>query len=125
MSLVNCNGGALARRPRKHGGVRDLLWDVAKCLFGLDLIGSLPDVRIPNSSVEDWQAVLGLVVEKGWKCQYSEGETVLAMPRAQAVLSRNLDNRRSMGELAAAALQPAPGHQPATDGPDRADQQGS
>jgi hypothetical protein len=59
--------------------------------FDPDLMGSLPDVRVPDASVEDWQAVLDLVVEKGWKYQYSEGETVLPMPRAEAVLSRPAD----------------------------------
>lgn len=51
-------------------------------------MGSLPDVRVPDASVEDWQAVLDLVTDKGWKCQYSEGETVLPVPQAKAVLSR-------------------------------------
>jgi hypothetical protein len=41
--------------------------------------------------VEDWQAVLDLVTEKGWKYQYSEGERVLPVPRAEAVLSRAAD----------------------------------
>lgn len=35
--------------------------------------------------------VLDLVAEKGWKCQYSEGEVVLPVPRAEAVLSRPAD----------------------------------
>lgn len=69
----------------------DLLWDDVSSFFDPDLMGSLPDVRVPDASVEDWQAVLDLVVEKGWKYQYSEGETVLPMPRAEAVLSRPAD----------------------------------
>jgi len=71
--------------------VADLLWDDVKCFFDLDLTGSLPDVRVPNASPEDWQAVLDLVAEKGWKYQYSEGETVLSMPWAETVLSRSTD----------------------------------
>nr|WP_203721781.1 hypothetical protein [Streptomyces coelicoflavus] len=51
-------------------------------------MGSLPDVRVPDASAEDWQAVLDLVAEKGWKRQYSEGGTVLPVPRVEAVLSR-------------------------------------
>jgi hypothetical protein len=54
-------------------------------------MGSLPNVRVPDVSVEDWQAVLHLVAEKGWKRQYSEGEIVLPVPRAEAVLSRPAD----------------------------------
>ncbi|MGN5379086.1 hypothetical protein ACQ4WX_22205 [Streptomyces lasalocidi] len=69
----------------------DLLWDDVSCFFDPDLMGSLPDVRVPNTSAEDWQAVLDLVAEKGWKCQYSEGGTVLPVPRAKAVLSRPAD----------------------------------
>lgn len=75
----------------QHVGVADLLWDDVSCFFDPDLTGSLPDVRVPNTLVEDWQAVLDLVAEKGWKCQYSEGETVLPAPRAEAVLSRLAD----------------------------------
>lgn len=73
----------------QHGGVADLLWDDVKRFFDPDLMGSLPDVRVPDASVDDWQAVLDLVVEKGWKYQYSEGETVLPVPRAKSVLSRS------------------------------------
>ncbi|MFI8943288.1 hypothetical protein [Streptomyces syringium] len=69
----------------------DLLWDDVKCFFEPDMMGSLPDVRVPHTSVEDWQAVLDLVAEKGWERQYSEGETVLAVPQAKAVLSRPVD----------------------------------
>jgi hypothetical protein len=69
----------------------DLLWDDVSSFFDPDLMGSLPDVRVPNASVEDWQAVLDLVQEKGLKCQYSEGEMVLPVPRAEAVLSRPTD----------------------------------
>ncbi|WP_265584281.1 hypothetical protein [Streptomyces acidicola] len=36
----------------------DLLWDDVKNFFEPDLMGSLPDVRVPDTSVEDWQAVL-------------------------------------------------------------------
>ncbi|RSS83223.1 hypothetical protein EF919_39270, partial [Streptomyces sp. WAC02707] len=77
--------------PGQHGGVADLLWDEVKCFFDPDLMGSLPDVRVPDASVEDWQTVLDLLAEKGWKCQYSEGETVLPVPRVEAVLSRPAD----------------------------------
>ncbi|GGO54628.1 hypothetical protein [Streptomyces lasiicapitis] len=69
----------------------DLLWDDVSCFFDPDLMGSLPDVRVPDASVEDWQSVLDLVVERGWKCQYSEGEMVLAVPRAADVLARSAD----------------------------------
>ncbi|MEU1890435.1 hypothetical protein [Streptomyces pristinaespiralis] len=69
----------------------DLLWDEVKCFFDPDLMGSLPDVRVPGASVEDWQAILDLVAERGWECQYSEGETEVPLPRAEVVLSRAAD----------------------------------
>ncbi|MFI6014846.1 hypothetical protein ACIBAG_39780 [Streptomyces sp. NPDC051243] len=69
----------------------DLLWDDVSCFFEPDSMGSLPDVRVPGVSVEDWQAVLDLVAEKGWKCRYSEGEVVLPVPRAQQVVARPAD----------------------------------
>ncbi|MFI1212586.1 hypothetical protein ACH4UV_33905 [Streptomyces sp. NPDC020802] len=69
----------------------DLLWADVRGFFDPDLMGALPDVRVPNTSVEDWQLVLDLVAEKGWKSQYSEGETVFPVPRAEAVLSRPAD----------------------------------
>ncbi|MFF3712379.1 hypothetical protein [Streptomyces phaeochromogenes] len=69
----------------------DLLWDDVKAFFDPDLMGSLPDVLVPDTSVEDWQTVLDLVGVSGWKCQFSEGETMLPVPRAEAVLSRPAD----------------------------------
>ncbi|MGA5171028.1 MULTISPECIES: hypothetical protein [Streptomyces] len=69
----------------------DLLWDEVKCFFDLDLVGLLPDVRVPDALVEDWQSVLDLIAEKGWECQYSEGDMALPVPRAEAVLSRPAD----------------------------------
>ncbi|MFJ3518787.1 MULTISPECIES: hypothetical protein [unclassified Streptomyces] len=69
----------------------DLLWDDVKCFFDPDSMGSLPDVRVPDCSVGDWQAVLDLVGARGWACRYSEGATVLPVPRAETVLSRPAD----------------------------------
>lgn len=91
MSFVKGMMGASGLGAGQHDGVADLLWDDVSCFFDPDLMGTLPDVRVPNTSVEDWQAVLDLVVEKGWKYQYSEGERVLPLPRAESVLSRSAD----------------------------------
>lgn len=81
----------MGRGAGQHDGVADLLWDDVSCFFDPDLMGSLPDLRVPDASLEDWQAVLDLVEVKGWRCQYSEGETMLPLPRAEAVLSRPAD----------------------------------
>ncbi|WP_409235546.1 hypothetical protein [Streptomyces sp. PA5.6] len=69
----------------------DLLWDDVKDFFDPDLMGALPDVFVPETSAEDWQAVLDLVGVNGWKHEYSEGETRLPVPRAEVVLSRPAD----------------------------------
>ncbi|MFC5851566.1 hypothetical protein ACFPZI_06845 [Streptomyces chlorus] len=69
----------------------DLLWDDVKCFFDPDLLGALPDLWVPDASAQDWQAVLDLVVASAWRRQYSEGETVLPIPRAEDVLSRTAD----------------------------------
>ncbi|MEU4008909.1 hypothetical protein AB0H30_10535 [Streptomyces pseudogriseolus] len=62
-----------------------------RCFFGPDRMGALPDVSVPDCSVEDWQAVLDLVEARGWEFQYSAGEAVLPMPRAETVLARPVD----------------------------------
>lgn len=69
----------------------DLLWDEVKWLFDPDLMGALPDVCVPGASVEDWQAVLDLVVEQRWAFEYSEGGRQLPLPRAEVVLSGSCD----------------------------------
>jgi hypothetical protein len=71
--------------------VSDLLWEDVRNFFDPDLMGSLPDVRVPGASVDDWQAVLDLVRSTGWEFEYSVGEYVLPLPRAKAVLSRPAD----------------------------------
>jgi hypothetical protein len=84
--------------------VPDLFWDDAKIFFDLDLNGSLPDLRVPNTSLEDWQAVLDLVSTSGWQSHYSEGEVTMALPQAQLVLSRPVD-----AEAPTLRVWPAPG----------------
>jgi hypothetical protein len=88
---ANIDGPKSDQNTRQNGGVAALLWDDVKCFFDPDLMGALPDVRVPGASVEDWQAVLDLVAERGWRCQYFEGETVLPVPRAEVVLSGSAD----------------------------------
>lgn len=100
MSLAMGIGGALGWRAGQHGGVTDLLWDGVKYFLDPDLMGPLPDVRVPNASVENWQAVLNLVAEKGWKCQYWEG-MVLPVPRAEAECPDPPGDRTAVGQAGA------------------------
>ncbi|MGW0771894.1 hypothetical protein [Streptomyces sp. NPDC002676] len=70
----------------------DLLWDdqVAWLLDPADG-GCLPDVFVENTTAADWQAVLDLIKEQGWTFEFAEGNAVLPLPRAEAVLSRPAD----------------------------------
>ncbi|MDA2809780.1 hypothetical protein O4J56_03935 [Nocardiopsis sp. RSe5-2] len=68
-----------------------LLWDDVKDLFDPHTMGSLPDLRVPNTTVNDWQSLLDLIVERGWEHRHSEGDAVVPLPRAQTVLSRAAD----------------------------------
>lgn len=45
----------------------DLLWDEVAYFFDAEEMGPLPDVRVPDASVEDWQGVLDVVGASGWK----------------------------------------------------------
>ena len=60
----------------------DLLWDDVRNFFDPDLMGALPDVRVPDTSVADWQAVLDLVRSRGGAYAYSEGGAPGRLPRA-------------------------------------------
>ncbi|MBA2811260.1 hypothetical protein E0500_028635 [Streptomyces sp. KM273126] len=81
----------------------DLLWDDVKNFFEPDLMGSLPDVRVPDTSVEDWQAVLDLVRSQGWSYEYSEDGVAVRLPRAADMLAR------SEGADALLRVRPVPG----------------
>ncbi|WP_284436329.1 hypothetical protein [Streptomyces sp. TUS-ST3] len=66
----------------------DLLWDDVKNFFDPDLMGPLPDLRVPGTSPADWQAVFDLVRSRGWSYAYSEDGVVVRLPRAEEIMSR-------------------------------------
>jgi hypothetical protein len=68
-----------------------LRWEAVSDFFDADLMGTLPEVVVPGTSVDDWQSLLNLVVERGWEHLYSEGSKVLPVPRAETILARPLD----------------------------------
>lgn len=82
----------------------DLLWDEVKNFFDPDLMGALPDLFVPGASVEDWQALFGLIQTRNWQWRYSEGLTELPLPLAAAVLARSADS-----EIAELRVWPVPG----------------
>ncbi|MFE3456734.1 hypothetical protein ACFXKD_04255 [Nocardiopsis aegyptia] len=67
----------------------DVWWDDVKDLFDPGTMGALPDARVPDTSGRDWQALLDLIVERGWRHRYTVGETAAPLPRAQDILSRS------------------------------------
>ncbi|MFJ2398131.1 hypothetical protein ACIOTI_36050 [Streptomyces sp. NPDC087843] len=81
----------------------ELLWDDVKGFFDPGLEGYLPDVWVAGTGVEDWQAVIDLIVASGWPREYSEGGVVMPLPRAGEVLSRPAD-----AECADLRVWPAP-----------------
>jgi hypothetical protein len=66
----------------------DLLWTEAKCFFDPDLMGTLPDVFVHDTSVADWQSLFDLIRERGWGCECREGENVVDLPSAASLSSR-------------------------------------
>jgi hypothetical protein len=68
--------------------VTTLLWDDVKDLFDPDLMGWLPDLRVPDTSVHDWQTFLEVVVERGWRHRYTDDNAVAPLPPARIALSR-------------------------------------
>ncbi|MET7686655.1 hypothetical protein ABZT06_01450 [Streptomyces sp. NPDC005483] len=81
----------------------DLLWDDVKNFFDPDLMGPLPDVTVPGTSLDDWQAVLDLVRSRGWSYAYTEDGVAVRLPRAADMLAR------SPGVDAALQVWPTPG----------------
>ena len=82
---------AVVSVSRQHGKVPDLLWAEVKSFFDPDLMGTLPDVWVGDASVDDWQAVFDLVEARDWRSEYSEGDLVMPLLRAEQVLSRPVD----------------------------------
>ncbi|AQZ67215.1 hypothetical protein BKM31_42345 [[Actinomadura] parvosata subsp. kistnae] len=82
----------------------DLQWDEVREFFDPDLMGALPDLFVPGITVKDWQTVLDLVTARGWKWQYSQGDTALPLPTAAEALARPPE-----AETASLRVWPAPG----------------
>lgn len=67
-------------------------------------MGSLPDVFVPDTSAEDWQAVFDLVEARGWQREFVQGDTALPLPLATDALARPPD-----AELVELKVRPVPG----------------
>jgi hypothetical protein len=66
----------------------DLHWDQVRDLFDPDLMGVLPDIFVPDATVQDWQAVLDLVTTSGWRLQFEIDTTAQPLPTAASVFAR-------------------------------------
>ncbi|MFD8077794.1 hypothetical protein ACFV3E_34660 [Streptomyces sp. NPDC059718] len=82
----------------------DLLWDDVQDFFDPDLMGALPDVCVPGTTADDWQAVFDLVRSRGWAWSYAEGSATGPLPRAAEVLAR-----QDTLETATLQVSPVPG----------------
>jgi hypothetical protein len=85
-------------------GMPDLRWDDVKTLLDPDIVGALPDVVVPGTSVDDWQTLFNLIKSREWQCRYSEGAAELPLPPAATVLARPVD-----AETADLRVWPVPG----------------
>ncbi|MFI5735913.1 hypothetical protein ACIA49_37720 [Kribbella sp. NPDC051587] len=81
-----------------------LRWEEVQNFFDPDLMGALPDLWIPDSTVEDWQSVFDLVQSSEWTWTFLIGGRAQPLPRAADVLSRPAD-----AELADLHVDPAVG----------------
>jgi hypothetical protein len=69
--------------------MRDLAWDDVKDMFNPLANGTLPDVRIEGTNLDDWQAVLDLPQVNGWRHEYEENGTAVPLPaRAVDIIGR-------------------------------------
>ncbi len=82
----------------------DLLWNDVRNFFDPNAMGHLPDLWVPDASIEDWQTVFDLVRSSRWTWKYREGLVERPLPAAVEVLPRSTDE-----EMADLAVRPAPG----------------
>ncbi|MEV6059279.1 hypothetical protein [Nocardia asteroides] len=69
----------------------DLLWTEVENFFDPHLMGALPDLWVPDASVEDWQAVFDLIQSNEWACEYVVDDAVRRLPAVAEVLPRPAD----------------------------------
>jgi hypothetical protein len=66
----------------------DLHWDQVSELFDPDRMGALPDLLVPDATVQDWQSVLDLVTTSGWQWRFEIDGTAQPLPSAASVFTR-------------------------------------
>jgi hypothetical protein len=69
---------------RQYGDVSGLLWEDVWEWFDLDLNGTLPDVHVPGTTVEDWRLLVDLVKSESWQWAYLvDGQPAEPPPRSR------------------------------------------
>ncbi|GAA4919413.1 hypothetical protein LX16_4358 [Stackebrandtia albiflava] len=63
------------------------LWDEVGDLWHADVLGTLPDVRIDDVSLDEWQELLDLFAERRWRREYRESGRLLPSPSAAWALA--------------------------------------
>jgi hypothetical protein len=66
--------------------VETLRWDDVEEWFDPSENGSAPDVVVPDTSVVDWDALVGLIRSEGWPCKYEAGDRWCSLPPTAAEL---------------------------------------
>lgn len=69
----------------------ELVWDEVRSFFDPDLMGGLPDVHVPDTSVADWQTVLDLIGSSGWNWELTVDCSTTGLPSAEALFARPAD----------------------------------
>lgn len=71
--------------------MESLRWDDVCHYFDPRSVGSLPDVRIDDTTVADWQALFDLVRDGDWPWTFVEGLDPAELPTAAEVFARPAD----------------------------------
>lgn len=64
-------------------------WDDVKPLFDTENYGALPDVVMEGTGVEDWQLLLDLIRDRGWKSEYVRDGESFPLPSAVDFIADN------------------------------------
>lgn len=73
-----------------------LRWDDVHEFLSSDGAGYLPDVEIPDTTIEDWAALLDLIPRTGWAFEYRLGGDPAPWPTAAALFDDSDDLDRDL-----------------------------